>query len=53
MRQMVRSGEAGGIYTVHGGYLQDWLYYDTDYSWRLEPRPAESPAPLRTSAPIG
>lgn len=37
MRQMVRSGEAGGIYTVHGGYLQDWLYYDTDYSWRLEP----------------
>lgn len=37
MRQMVQSGEVGDIYTVHGGYLQDWLYLDTDYSWRLEP----------------
>ncbi len=37
MKEMVRRGDAGGIYTVHGSYLQDWLYYDTDYSWRLEP----------------
>lgn len=37
MRQMVKSGEVGDIYTIHGGYLQDWLYYDTDFSWRLEP----------------
>lgn len=37
MRQMVRTGEVGDIYTVHGGYLQDWLFLDTDYSWRLEP----------------
>ena len=37
MRQMVQSGEVGDVYTIHGGYLQDWLYYDTDYSWRLEP----------------
>ncbi len=37
MREMVRSGEVGDIYTVHGGYLQDWLFLDTDYSWRLEP----------------
>lgn len=37
-KAMVDSGEVGDIYTVHGGYLQDWLYYDTDYSWRLEPR---------------
>ena len=36
-RAMVRGGEAGEIYTVHGSYLQDWLYLDTDYSWRLEP----------------
>lgn len=36
-KAMVDSGEVGDIYTVHGGYLQDWLYYDTDYSWRLEP----------------
>lgn len=38
MREMVKSGQVGDIYTVHGGYLQDWLYYDTDYSWRLEPQ---------------
>lgn len=37
MKEMVKAGDAGSIYTVHGSYLQDWLYYDTDYSWRLEP----------------
>jgi predicted dehydrogenase len=35
-RAMVSSGEIGDIYLVHGHYLQDWLYYDTDYNWRLE-----------------
>jgi len=34
---MVRAGELGEVYTIHGGYLQDWLYLDTDYNWRLEP----------------
>ena len=37
MREMVRSGQLGDVYTIHGGYLQDWLLYDTDYNWRLEP----------------
>ncbi len=37
MKQMVKSGEVGDVYTIHGGYLQDWLYFDTDYNWRLEP----------------
>jgi len=37
MREMIRAGEVGEVYTVHGGYLQDWLYLDTDYNWRLEP----------------
>ena len=37
MRKMVENGSVGDIYTVHGSYLQDWLYFDTDYSWRLEP----------------
>lgn len=36
MKEMVRSGELGEIHSVHGSYLQDWLLYDTDYSWRLE-----------------
>ncbi|MCF7802648.1 MAG: Gfo/Idh/MocA family oxidoreductase [Candidatus Marinimicrobia bacterium] len=36
-RNLVTNGEVGSIYLVHGHYLQDWLYYDTDYNWRLEP----------------
>jgi predicted dehydrogenase len=36
MREMVRAGDVGDIFTVHGGYFQDWLYLDTDYNWRLE-----------------
>ena len=50
MRQMVQSGEVGDVYTIHGGYLQDWLYYDTDYSWRLEP---EASGKSRAFADIG
>lgn len=38
IRAMIRSGELGEIYSVQGSYLQDWLFYDTDYNWRLEPR---------------
>ena len=49
-KAMVESGEVGDIYTVHGGYLQDWLYYDTDYSWRLEP---EMSGESRAFADIG
>lgn len=36
-RQMVRSGEIGSIYVMQGSYLQDWLLYETDWNWRLEP----------------
>lgn len=35
---MVRRGDLGRLYSVHGSYLQDWLYLDTDYNWRLEPK---------------
>lgn len=37
-RAMVKNGELGSVYLTHGHYLQDWLYYDTDYNWRLEPK---------------
>ena len=37
IRDMIANGELGEIYAVHGSYLQDWLFYDTDYNWRLEP----------------
>ncbi|MCC6396934.1 MAG: Gfo/Idh/MocA family oxidoreductase [Bacteroidetes bacterium] len=36
-RQMVLAGETGDIRLVHGHYLQDWLFFDTDYNWRLDP----------------
>ena len=36
-RAMVRRGELGRLYQIHGGYLQDWLLKETDWNWRLEP----------------
>lgn len=38
MRELVLKKEIGPVISVHGGYLQDWLLLDTDYSWRLENR---------------
>lgn len=35
-RAMVEKGEVGDIRFVHGYYLQDWLFYETDFTWRLE-----------------
>jgi len=37
MKTMREKGDLGEVYSVIGSYLQDWLYYDTDYNWRLEP----------------
>jgi predicted dehydrogenase len=36
-RAMVAAGELGPLHFIHGSYLQDWLIYPTDFSWRLEP----------------
>ena len=36
IRQMRESGQLGEIYAVQGTYSQDWLYYDTDWNWRVE-----------------
>lgn len=44
------SGELGDIYSVLGSYLQDWLFYQTDYNWRLEPAKSGS---TRAIADIG
>lgn len=35
MKKMVQSGEIGEVFSVQGGYLQDWLLYDTDFSWKI------------------
>ncbi|PSR52949.1 dehydrogenase [Adhaeribacter arboris] len=37
MRAMRVKGELGNVHSVIGSYLQDWLFYATDYNWRLEP----------------
>ncbi|MBW4436716.1 MAG: Gfo/Idh/MocA family oxidoreductase [Pleurocapsa minor GSE-CHR-MK-17-07R] len=34
-RDMVRAGEIGEVYAIRGGYIQDWLLYETDWNWRL------------------
>lgn len=36
-REMVKEGEVGEVFTIHGSYLQDWLYLNTDWNWRLQP----------------
>lgn len=35
---MVRKNDLGRIFAIEGCYMQDWLLYDTDWNWRLEPR---------------
>ena len=39
-RIMIAKGEIGEVRFVHGHYLQEWLLYETDFSWRLEPEKA-------------
>ena len=36
-RSAVQSGELGKLFILQGSYLQDWLLFPTDWSWRLEP----------------
>ena len=50
MRRMVANGEVGEILAVQGTYSQDWLFYETDYNWRLEP---EAGGKSRAMADIG
>lgn len=50
MHQMVKNQGIGDIVTVHGSYIQDWLLYETDYSWRLN---ASQAGKTRAVADIG
>jgi predicted dehydrogenase len=50
MKNKLKNGDIGKPYLVHGSYLQDWLLYETDYNWRLEP---EICGPSRCVADIG
>jgi len=37
LKMMVDKGEFGEMFAIHGSYLQDWLFYPSDYNWRLDP----------------
>ena len=48
--ELIRGGGVGDVKLVTGHYFQDWLLYDTDWNWRLEP---EYGGALRAVADIG
>jgi predicted dehydrogenase len=50
MRRLVARGDLGEIIHVNGSYMQDWLFKDTDYNWRLLPQEGGK---LRAVADIG
>ena len=37
LREHIADGGLGDVRLVTGHYFQDWLLYDTDWNWRLEP----------------
>lgn len=47
---MAQNNALGKIFSVQGCYMQDWLLYDTDWNWRLEPKYA---GPSKAIADIG
>ena len=49
-RELIAGGTLGDVRMITGGYLQDWLLYDTDWSWRLE---REQGGDLRVVGDIG
>ncbi len=49
-RELVRSGELGEIYHASGSFVQDWLLYEDDWSWRVD---AQAGGALRAVGDIG
>ena len=50
MRNIIKAGDLGEIFSITGTYTQDWLLYQTDYSWRLS---ADESGKTRVVADIG
>ena len=50
LRNIIKDGELGDIFSITGTYTQDWLLNITDYSWRLS---VEESGKTRTVADIG
>jgi len=38
MRRMREAGDFGDILVVQGTYSQDWMLYETDWNWRVDPK---------------
>jgi predicted dehydrogenase len=36
LKNLIQNQDLGDIISISGEYLQDWLLYPTDYSWRLD-----------------
>jgi predicted dehydrogenase len=49
-RDMAQRGDLGQVFAINGSYVQDWLFYDTDYNWRVL---ADQGGQLRAIADIG
>ncbi len=50
IKDIISKGELGEVFSINGMYVQDWLLYDTDYSWRLNSKESGN---TRTVADIG
>lgn len=50
LAERVRSGELGELFHVTGHYVQDWLFHQTDFNWRVL---ADDGGELRAIADIG
>lgn len=48
MLGMREAGEFGAIQIIQGTYSQDWLFYDTDWNWRIESGPSRVFADIGT-----
>ncbi|MDD3362734.1 MAG: Gfo/Idh/MocA family oxidoreductase [Hespellia sp.] len=35
LKNIIADGDLGDIFAITGNYMQDWLLYEKDYSWRL------------------
>ncbi len=49
-RDIRQRGDLGEVFAINGSYVQDWLFYDTDYNWRVL---ADQGGKLRAVADIG
>ncbi len=38
LRAVIAAGDIGNVRLISGRYFQDWLLYDTDWNWRLDPQ---------------